>query len=185
MHTFRDNHDKTWILQLKINRLVRETLVAELGVDLMHPIQCIEQIANMQDIPSITERAIWLICKEQAAEIGITDPEAFWERFDEELEDYDPATSLLSKAYQALEDELLFFIRRLYVKRPKAAELICEQIQTLGAKRDLIIEESIKAATESGLTEKMIKRIGEEMRTTYSKMAIGESPGVSSELPVS
>ena len=185
MHAFEDNHGKTWILQLKINRLVREALVAELGVDLMHPTKCIEQIANMTDIPSITEQAIWLICKEQAAEIGITEPEAFWARFDEDLEDYDPATSLLLKAYQALEDELLFFIRRLYSRRPKAADLICEQILTMGAKRDLIVEESIKAAQETGLTEQMIKQIGEKMRTTYSQMVTGESPGVSSEQPVS
>lgn len=178
MHTFLDNHDKTWMLHLKIDKFVRHTLVAEVGINLMHPAQCTVQLSNAMDVPAITEQVIWLMVQEQAAEIEITDPEVFWGRFDSD--EVEGCKLLL--AYQALEDELRFFIRRLYSRRPELMKALTEVIAEMGARRTEVIRKCLEWQKSKEITGAVLEAVEDQILRT---VATGNSPGPVSVSPVS
>ncbi|MFO0915292.1 MAG: hypothetical protein U0795_20185 [Pirellulales bacterium] len=101
MQSFSDRSGTHWELEITAGS-VRKRILARLGVDLLEPERDSEKLLLLVSSTARLMDLIWCLVESQAAAKGVSDEDAFWDRFDAEQ---------LATGIRAAKEELDFFIR--------------------------------------------------------------------------
>lgn len=163
MNTFRDAEDRQWFIAINVDAIKR---VKAIGVDLLDVGgEVFQQLAGD---PVLLCDVLWVLCKSQAGENGLTD-----EQFGRGL-----AGDALDRATEALLEELISFFPS---SRRHLMEKALAKTMELQGKAMEHAEKLIDSGRFDRALEKNLRKVDEEveLRLASSGIAFGNAPASS------